>query len=158
MPFQRLKVMINATGARARSRAEWTRQTTKKMQVREMDRTASQVDPNMNSEDKGHARAAMMGSTLGKSEVAAFNEDVDVTCDYCYECPATAEHIRWQCKYFEPQRKQVDERLAAIPRKYLPACVKCAVAPALKIDGANTFCGQDVGGRRDEPGQETTWD
>ena len=38
----------------------------------EIDRTASQVDPQMKAEDKGYARTAMMGSTLGKSEVAEF--------------------------------------------------------------------------------------
>ena len=93
------------------------RQTSRKMPVREIDRTASQVDPKMKAEDKGYARTAMMGSTLGNHEVADLNEDVDVTCDYCFKCPATAEHIRWQCKFFEPQRKLTDGGLAAIPRK-----------------------------------------
>lgn len=144
MPFQRLKVMINSTGARARSRAEWMRQTSRKMPVREIDRTASQVGPNMKAEDKSYARTAMMGSTLGKSEVAEFNEDVDATCDYCFECPATVEHIRWQCKFFEPQRVETDRSLAAIPRRYLPACVQCAIGPVMKVDGTKTFWGQEV--------------
>ena len=85
-----------------------------------------------------------MGSTMAKDEIAQFNQDYDVTCDYCLECPATAEHIKWGCSFWEPKRKEIDEGLAAIPRRYLPECVKCAIAPAMKLDGERTYWGARV--------------
>ena len=39
---------------------------------------------------------------------------------------------------------ETDKALSAIPRRYLPACVQCAIAPAMKVDGTKTFWGQEV--------------
>ena len=58
--------MIHATVARARTRAEWDRQTTKKIYAREIDRAASQVDPKLSEEDKGYVKTAQMGGGAGQ--------------------------------------------------------------------------------------------
>ena len=148
-PFQRLKAALNATAARARTRAEWLRPNTKGIRVREIDRAATQVDPKMSDEDKGMVRTTMMGGKMAKQEIAKFNNDYDDLCDYCLEAPSTSDHIKWGCKFFEHTRSEVDKDLAAIPRHYLPACVRCAIAPAMKIEGNRTFWGG-------EPGEDLT--
>ncbi len=94
LPYQKLKVMTNEMAARARTSAEWNRPTTIQMKVREVDRTASQVDPNMNEEDKGYERTAMMGGTMAKQEIAQFNEYCDEECEYCRAGASTAPHTR----------------------------------------------------------------
>jgi len=114
------------------------------MKVREVDRTASQIDPSMDEEDKGFVRTAMMGGTMAKQEIAQFNEDCDEECDYCKDGASTASHTRWTCSFFEAVRKETDEGLAAIPRKYFIDCIRCGIAPALKPDGTKTFWGMDV--------------
>ena len=119
-PFQKLKVALNATAARARTRAEWLRRNSKRMNVREIDRTASQIDPKLSDESTGLVRTIMMGGTMAKQEIAKFNEDYDEKCDYCHEYASTSDHIKWGCKFFEPTRCATDEELTAIPRHYFP--------------------------------------
>ena len=53
-------------------------------------------------------------------------------------------HIRWQCKHFEPQRRELNPELAAVPPKYLLQCIQCGIAPAMKIEGERTYWGMDV--------------
>ena len=60
-PYQGLKVAMKATAARARTSAEWARDTSKKIHVREIDREASQIDPKMTEEERGIVSTAMMG-------------------------------------------------------------------------------------------------
>jgi len=55
------------------------------------------------------------------------------------------DHVRWACKHFDPIRKEIDADLAAIPYTYLPQCVRCGIAPAMKKDGAKTYWGAEVG-------------
>ena len=98
-PFQKLKVALNATAARARTRAEWMRRNSKRMNVREIDRTASQIDPKLSDESKGLVRTTMMGGTMAKQEIAKFNEEYDEKCNYCLEAPSTSDHIKWRCKF-----------------------------------------------------------
>ena len=102
---------------------------------------ASQVDAALNDEEQGIVRTAMMGGTMAKQEIAKLNEDYDEECSYCQEATSTATHIRWYCKHFESQRCEVDPALAAVPRKYLLECIKCGVAPAMKILGEKPIGG-----------------
>ena len=94
---------------------------------------------------------------MTKQEIAKYNEDVDDTCNYCKEADSTVNHIRWQCKYSEPQRREQDPELAAVPYKYLLQCVQCGTAPAMKIDGDRTYWGADFDEETDKnedpPGQ-----
>ena len=83
---------------------------------------------------------------MAKQEIAKSNEDYDEECDYCLEDPSTSDHIKWRCKFFEPIRCATDEELAAIPRRYFPPCVRCAIAPAMKLEGDWTFWGRNTQG------------
>ena len=84
-----------------------------------------------------------MGGSKAKQEIAKYNEDVGDTCNYCKEADSTVNHIRWQCKYFEPQRRHGDPEFAAVPYKYLLQCIQCGIAPAMKIGGERTYRGAD---------------
>ena len=67
----------------------------------------------------GILRVALMGGSMVKQEIAKYNDDVDDACNYCKDADSTVNHIRWQCKYLEPQRREQDPELAAVPYKYL---------------------------------------
>ena len=136
---------MKAMAARARTSAEWARDTTKKIYVKEIDREASQVNPKMTEEEKGIVSTAMMGGTQAMQEIAGYNEDVNPWCAHCKKAPSTVEHLRWECEAFELERVQVDPKLAKIPRKYFAACIKCGIAPAMKVEGGKTFWGKGVG-------------
>ena len=75
----------------------------------------------------------MMGCTQANEEIAGCNEDMDPNCTYCKKGPSTVEHKVWECEFFEPHRQAADPELAAVPRKYLTRCVKCGIAPAMKV-------------------------
>ena len=144
MPIQSLKVMIQATAARARTRAEWSRGSTKAIGTREIDREASQIDPQMETEKQGYVRTVMMGGTQAKSEIAAYDQDVDPMCDHCGKAYSTSDHIIYHCEAFEKDRKSTDEQIAALPRKYLPMSVRCCIAPAMQTDGRCTYWGKEA--------------
>ena len=95
---------------RARNKAEWSRSTSTRMigGLREIDREASQIDKHLSDLEQGVVRTAMMGGTMAKQEISKFNEDVDDNCNYCKEGASTPQHIRWQCKYFQPKRVECD--------------------------------------------------
>ena len=40
-----------------------------------------------------------------KQEIAKYSENIDETCNYCKEAKSTANHIRWQCEYFDEHRE-----------------------------------------------------
>ena len=126
---------------------EWQRDTTNAISrsIREIDSDLSQINKDLNDVEQAMVRTAMMGGTLAKKEIAEYNEDYDSTCTYCKEAESTADHIRWECKYFQPQREELDPELAGIPLAYLPQCVRCGVAPAMKVNGEKTYWGMDVG-------------
>ena len=77
-------------------------------------------------------------------EIAEYNEDVCPCCTHCKKAPSTVEHIRWECEAFEPDRVKADPKLAKVPRKYLADCIKCGIAPAMKVEGDKTFWGRDL--------------
>ena len=52
--------------------------------------------------------------------------------------------MRWVCKYFKLKREEIDPELAAIPMKYFPHCVRCGIAPAMKLKGECAFWGKMV--------------
>ena len=60
------------------------------------------------------------------------------------------EHIRWDCEVFEPNRVEVDPKLARVPRRYLNSCIRCGIAPAMKVEGDKTFWGLEVDADEDE--------
>lgn len=76
-------------------------------------------------------------------QIAGFNEDIGRTCTYCLTTISTCDHIRWECEYFNPVRKEIDEELATIPHQLLPCCLKNGIAPAMKADGNSTYWGTD---------------
>ena len=39
---------------------------------------------------------------------------------------------------------QADPKLAKVPRKYFAACIKCGIAPAMKVEGEKTFWGREL--------------
>ena len=145
MPYQNLKSQLHMQASRARALAEWGITTSTRMAgLREIDRQASQIDPKLDDEEKGVVRTIQMGGNMGKQQIAAFNQDIDGECNYCREAPSTGPHIRWTCKYFEPLRQRTDKDLAQIPRHYLLECVRCGVAPAMKMEGELTYWGMNV--------------
>ena len=72
---------------------------------------------------------------MANHDIAKYNEDIDETCNYCKAVGPTANHIRWQCKYFDAQRQMQCPELAAVPYKDLLHCIQCGVAPAVKVAG-----------------------
>ena len=115
-PYQNLKALLHMQASRARTNAEWNRDSSTRMVgLREIDRQASLVDAGLTEEEKGVVRTIQMGGTMRKQSIAAFNEDVDTKCTYCQEEAASGMHIRWQCKYFEPIRMETDKELAQVP-------------------------------------------
>ena len=77
--------------------------------------------------------------------MAGFNEDYDHMCPYCKEDESTADHIRWKRKHFQPQGEECVAKLASIPVANLPQCVRCGIAPAMTVNGEESFWGMDVG-------------
>jgi len=150
MPIQSLKVMLQATAARARTRAEWCRGSSKTIATREIDRDASQPDPKMESDKQGFVRTVMMGGNQAKQEIAAYNEDVDTKCDLCGKAISTSDHTKWGCEALEATRVEADPEIAAIPRKYLPLSVRCCIAPAMQTSGLTTYWGRELDDDVDE--------
>lgn len=143
-PYQSLQPLLLMMAARARTLAEWDRRhhiNTLTRGLREIEKEASQLNPKLPDEEKGIIRIALMGGSMAKQEIGKYNEDVGDACNYCKDHDSTVNHIRWQCKYFEPQRREQDPELAAVPYKYLLHCVQCSIAPAMKIDGDITYSG-----------------
>ena len=46
--------------------------------------------------------------------------------------------------FFDPFREETDACLCKVPQKYLPAMVKCGIAPAMHLSGKGTYWGQEV--------------
>lgn len=71
-------------------------------------------------------------------------------CNYCNGAVSTHDHLKWECSFFAPTRIEIDEELATIPHKCIPACIKNGIAPAMKIDGKKTFWGAAFDEQLDE--------
>ena len=151
-PFQNLKSLSLRAAARARTRAEWARQTGNVMsnECREIDQDISQVDKSLTECDKGFLRTSLMGSSMHKAAIAGFNQDVDKTCSYCMGPDGSTDHVRWECKHFQSKRVEVDKDLACIPLHYLPMNIRSGVAPAMRHDGKATFWGRKINDDIDE--------
>ena len=131
--------------ARARTKAEWRRATTTRMEeLYKIDRKASTIDTSLAEEKKGIIRSVQCGGNVGKQLISTFNNAYEDKCNYCRKAASTGTHIRWECEYFEPIRQATDKAIADIPRKYLSDPVKCGIAPALYIEGELTYWGMEV--------------
>ena len=146
VPYQSLKKLVLQAAARARTRAEWKRNTgnVTSNEILEIDRELSQVSPLLNDLEKGIVATSMMGGTQAKSEIAKYNEDVVKICSHCHEADSTTDHIKWTCKAFHKIREDTDPELARIPAAYLPLNVRSGVAPAMKISGKQTYWGKQL--------------
>ena len=98
----------------------------------------------MESDKQGLVRTIMMGGTQAKQEIAAYNQDVDPMCDLCGKAASTSDHIKWECAALEDIRRKADPEVRAIPRKYLPASVRCCIAPAMQTNGLTSYWGREV--------------
>jgi len=143
-PYQSLKILLMNAAVRARTRAEWNRNTDNLVsrEIREIDRELSQVDKDLSEEEKSMIRTALMGGNQAKCEIAKYNEDIDKTCNYCKEADSTTDHIRWICPYFKRQRQELDPELTGIPIECLPLNVRNGIAPAMRTDGKLTYWGK----------------
>ena len=130
MSYQHLKQHTNMMAARARSQAEWI-QNEATIRVKEIDRQASQVCGKITDETTGFTRTIMMGGGIAKEEISKYNQDIDSTCDYCKEEVASIDHIIFICKHFQSTRKETDKLVSQVPLKYLLACIRCGIAPAI---------------------------
>ena len=137
MPMQNLKTIVQLAAARARSRAEWFRNTSSLISkgVFEIDRDISQPSNNLTDTEKGMVATSLMGGNQARCEVSKYNEDVDKTCNYCREAESTADHIKWVCKEFKAVREDIDADLARVPLEFLNYNLRCGIAPAMKADG-----------------------
>ena len=145
MPYQDLKKQIHMAATRARTIAEWQRESTTRMEdLIEIDRKASVVNPDMDEEDKGIVKNIQCGGSMGKQYISTFNDAYEEKCNYCRNGPSTGMHIRWECAHFEPIRQETDKALAEIPRKYLSDPIKCGIGPAMVIDDELAFWGTEV--------------
>ena len=111
VPYQSLKMPTLHAATIARSRAEWSRNTTGTMlnECTEFDREASLVDHKMEELGKGIIRTVQMGGQMHKCEISKFNQDVIKSCNYCTEEDCTIDHLRWKCKPFDAKRKAIDK-------------------------------------------------
>ena len=145
MPYQDLKKQVHMAATRARTKAEWNRETTTRMEdLMEIDRKTSTIATDLDDEEKGIIRNIQCGGNMGKKFIATFNNAYEDKCNYCRNGPSTGTHIRWGCEYFEPIRQTTDKALADIPRKYLTDPAKCGIAPAMSMDGSLTYWGSKV--------------
>lgn len=102
----------------------------------EIDNDLSRIGVNIEEEEEeGVLRTVQMGGAQALNEIADFNQDVGRLCSYCHEAVSTSDHVKWECKHFDPIRKEIVAELAGVPRKYFPSCVKNGMAPAMKADG-----------------------
>ena len=85
MPIQNLKTIMQLAAARARSRAEWYRNTSSLIAkgVLGIDRDISQPSKVLNDIEKGMVATSMMGGNQANCEISRYNEDVDKMCSYC---------------------------------------------------------------------------
>ena len=151
-PYQNLKTLTMRAAARARTRAEWRRDTGSALsrECREIDSDISQVNPKLTDIEKGIVRTVLMGGWMDEFMMAKFNEDIDKTCNYCKEDEATADHIKWKCKFFQPKRIELDKQLAEVPLQYLPLSIRSGIAPAMRTDGQCTYWGREIGNDVDQ--------
>ena len=149
-PYQHLKTQAHMMVARARTRAEWTTGKGSRPKTREIDREASQPSDKLSEEERGIVTTSMIGGGMAANDIASINEDVDKMCTYCGEELSTDDHIKWQCSFFKGARQAADSIIAKIPLKYLPACVRCGIAPAMKPDGRKSFWGSIMDDNEDE--------
>ena len=96
MPYQNLKTMVLHAAARARTRAERSRDTGNATanEILEIDRDLSQVSNVLNDTEKGMVATSMMGGTQAKCELSKYNEDVTKQCNHCLEADSTTDHIK----------------------------------------------------------------
>ena len=87
---------------------------------------------------------------MATHDIAKYNENVDDRCSCCNAAKSTANHIRWQCAYFDEARRKHDTELATVPLKYLLTCIQCGIAPAMEIDGDKSYWGADSVDTMDE--------
>ena len=138
-PYQHLKTLLTQAASRARTQAEYYRGKYKTDQLLEIDIETTNCCKGMDDEAKAITKTINAGGDMSKEKVAQFNEDIENTCAYCMDGPASDVHTRWTCKAFKEERALIDPELAAIPTEFLPYCIQCGVAPALTLDGNNTF-------------------
>ena len=141
MPYQSLKVSVQAAAARARTKAEWIRNSSKRIATAEIDRTASQIDPKLTEEQQGIMRTVAMGGDQALQDIANYNEDIDPICTRCGKAPSTVDHLKWECEALEHVRIKADPTIAAIPTNLLPASIRSGIVPAMKLDCCTTFWG-----------------
>ena len=149
-PYQHLKTQAHMMVARSRTRAEWLAGKGSRPRTIEIDREASQPSDKLTDEEKGIVATAMIGGGMAGNDIASFNEDVEKQCTYCGNELSTADHIKWHCSFFEEVRQVTDSIIAKIPTRYLTACIRCGIAPAMKTDGRKTFWGTIVDSNEDE--------
>ena len=79
MPYQSLKPMVLQAAARARTRAEWYRNTGNMLskEILEIDRGLSQVCKNLDEVEQGMIRTSLMGGTQAMCEISQYNQDVE---------------------------------------------------------------------------------
>ena len=87
---------------------------------------------------------------MHKATIAGFNQDVDSTCSYCMGPDGSTDHVRWECKHFQPKRVELDKDIAALPLHHLPMNIRSGIAPAMKHDGKATFWGKKIDDDLDE--------
>ena len=93
-PYQNLKKLLHMQATRARTLAEWRRDTSTRMTgLREIDRKASLVSPKLSEEEKGIVRSVQMGGTMAKQHIATFDQSTDDKCTYCKEEGASGSHV-----------------------------------------------------------------
>ena len=60
----------------------------------EIDPQASKIHKSFTNEEEGYLKTILSGSKMAPDVIATINEDIDSTCPYCREHPASIEHIR----------------------------------------------------------------
>ena len=157
VPYQNLKTLVLKASGRVRNRAEWHREVSSKRgrAPLEIDNDISRIAPTLDEEGKGMLRVVQIGGSQTLDQIADYNEDVGRTCTYCHEAVTTSDHIRWECKRFDPLRREINDELASIPHKWIPCCLKNGIAPAMEPDGRKTYWGTDFSNDSDEKRQET---
>lgn len=125
-PYQNVQPLILKLAGRSRNRGEWSRGAScKRSRVPlEIDNDVSRSAQRFDDETKGILRTVQMGGNHALNDIADYNQDVSRLCSYCGEELSAIGHIKWECKHFDPVRKEVDVELASIAHEHLPDSIK----------------------------------
>jgi len=141
-PYQNLKLLLMHAAVRARTRAEWSRNTDNlaSREIREIDRELSQVDKELTEEEKNMVKTSLMGGIKPNAKLQ--NTTKTSTRRAIIARRLTLRLITSNGYAPTSSGNGKSSELAEIPIECLPLNVRNGIAPAMKADGKLTYWGK----------------